>query len=151
MQKLYLQDNNLKKLPNEIVNLGNLNVLNVSKNNLKELPELIGELRKLTILNFSFNKAIKCLPKSLGYAQKIIQLELDGLNLLYPPKDIIDGGAIVIIAFLSIECGIEYNPEEIIVETEQIKNVNSEQVKTFYQNKDNDTQVENLRKKRKKK
>lgn len=144
-----LQDNNLKRLPNEIVNLGNLNVLNVSKNNLKELPELLGELRKLTILNISFNKAIKCLPKSLGYAQKIIQLELDGLNhLSYPPKDIINGGAIVIIAFLSIECGIEYNPEETFVETEQIKNVNSEQVKTFYQNKDNDTQVEKFEKKK---
>lgn len=142
LEKLCLQDNNLKRLPNEIVNLGNLNVLNVSKNNLKELPELLGELRKLTILNISFNKAIKCLPKSLGYAQKIIQLELDGLNhLSYPPKDIINGGAIVIIAFLSIECGIEYNPEETFVETEQIKNVNSEQVKTFYQNKDNDTQA----------
>ncbi|XP_043474861.1 E3 ubiquitin-protein ligase LRSAM1-like isoform X2 [Leptopilina heterotoma] len=141
LEKLFLQDNNLKRLPNEIVNLGNLNVLNVSKNNLKELPELLGELRKLTILNISFNKAIKCLPKSLGYAQKIIQLEIDGLNhLSYPPKDILDGGAIVIIAFLSIECGIEYNPEETFVETEQIKNVNSEQVKTFYQNKDNDTQ-----------
>ncbi|XP_043474852.1 E3 ubiquitin-protein ligase LRSAM1-like isoform X1 [Leptopilina heterotoma] len=142
LEKLFLQDNNLKRLPNEIVNLGNLNVLNVSKNNLKELPELLGELRKLTILNISFNKAIKCLPKSLGYAQKIIQLEIDGLNhLSYPPKDILDGGAIVIIAFLSIECGIEYNPEETFVETEQIKNVNSEQVKTFYQNKDNDTQA----------
>lgn len=142
-QKLYLQDNNLKKLPNEIVHLRNLSVLNVSRNNLKELPESIGELRKLTILNLSDNKAIKCLPKSLGYAQKITQLEIEGLNLSYPPEDILIGGAIVIIAFLSIECGIDYNPEESFVATEQIKNVNSEQVKTLYQNKDNDTQVEN--------
>lgn len=141
LEKLYLQDNNLKKLPNEIVHLRNLSVLNVSRNNLKELPESIGELRKLTILNLSDNKAIKCLPKSLGYAQKITQLEIEGLNLSYPPEDILIGGAIVIIAFLSIECGIDYNPEESFVATEQIKNVNSEQVKTLYQNKDNDTQA----------
>ena len=120
----------------------NLSVLNVSKNNLKQLPETVGRLRKLTNLNLSHNKAIKCLPKSLGYAQKITQLEIEGLNLSYPPKDILTGGGIVIIAFLSQECGIEYNPENSIVETEKINHANKEEVSSFHQNKDNDTQVE---------
>ncbi|XP_033224137.1 E3 ubiquitin-protein ligase LRSAM1-like isoform X2 [Belonocnema kinseyi] len=140
LEEFYLQENSIWKLPNEIVHLRNLSVLNVSKNNLKQLPETIGQLRKLTNLNLSYNKAIKCLPKSLGYAQKITQLEIEGLNLSYPPEDILTGGVIVIIAFLSQECGIEYNPDDSIVETEQIKDVNKEQIRTLYQNKDNDTQ-----------
>lgn len=131
-------------MPNEIVHLQNLSVLNVSKNNLKQLPETSGQLRKLTNLNLSYNKAIKCLPKSLGYAQKITQLEIEGLNLFYPPKDVLTGGVIVIIAYLSQECGIDYNPEDSIVETEQIKDVNKEKIRTLYQNKDNDAQVEIL-------
>ena len=129
-------------MPNEIVYLQNLSVLNVSKNNMKQLSDAIGQLRKLTTLNLSDNNAIKCLPKSLGYAQRITQLEIEGLNLSYPPADILNGGAIVIIAFLSQECGIEYNPEDFNVETEKIKNLNTD-VRTLYQNKDNDTQVEN--------
>lgn len=117
-QELYVQENNIQKLPDEIVNLKQLSILNVSKNKLKCLPEAMGELKNLNILDLSHNKALKKLPKSLGQAQQITQIQLEGLKLSYPSEDIQSGGTIVIIAFLANECGIEYSPENYISETE---------------------------------
>ncbi|XP_031771455.1 E3 ubiquitin-protein ligase LRSAM1 isoform X2 [Apis florea] len=140
LKELYLQDNNIRKLPNEIVHLNKLNILNVAKNNLKQLPEAMGNLRQLSILDISQNKSLRKLPKSLGYVQQLAQLNIDGLNLLYPPQDILNGGTIVIIAFLANESGIEYSPEDSISETDLSRNISSENVERIYQNKNNDVQ-----------
>lgn len=67
----------------------------------------MGMLQNLTFLDLSYNKDIQNLPKSLGRAQKLSKLVLEGLNLSYPSKDITSGGTIVIIAFLANECGAE--------------------------------------------
>ncbi|XP_006557490.2 E3 ubiquitin-protein ligase LRSAM1 isoform X1 [Apis mellifera] len=141
LKELYLQDNNIRKLPNEIVHLNKLNILNVAKNNLKQLPEAMGNLKQLSILDISQNKSLRKLPKSLGYVQQLAQLNIDGLNLLYPPQDILNGGTIVIIAFLANESGIEYSPEDSISDTDLSRNVNSENVQGVYQNKNNDIQA----------
>ncbi|XP_076248356.1 E3 ubiquitin-protein ligase LRSAM1 isoform X2 [Calliopsis andreniformis] len=139
LEELYLQDNNIRKLPNEIVQLNKLTILNVAKNNLKQLPETMGKLKQLTTLDISQNKSLQKLPKSLGYVQHLQQLNIDGLNLLYPPQDIVKGGTIVIIAFLANESGIEYSPEESVSETNLTKDINSENMQAVY-HKSNDIQ-----------
>ncbi|XP_072756861.1 E3 ubiquitin-protein ligase LRSAM1 isoform X2 [Anoplolepis gracilipes] len=140
LKELYLQDNSIRKLPNEIIYLSKLTILNVSGNNLKQLPNDIGQLKQLTTLNISHNKLLQKLPKSLGYAQQLTNLNIDGLNLLYPHQDILDGGTIVIIAFLANENGIDYSPETSISETDISRDVSSEDMQTVHHNKSNDVQ-----------
>lgn len=137
-----MQDNSIRKLPNEIIYLNKLTILNVSRNNLKQLPSGIGELQKqLTTLNISHNKSLQKLPKSLGYAQQLMNLNIDSLNLSYPPQDILDGGTIVIIAFLANESGIDYSPETSISDTDISRNISSEDMQIVHHNKSNDVQV----------
>lgn len=136
-----MQDNNIRNLSNEIVYLNKLTILNVSRNNLKQLPDGIGQLQQLNTFDISHNKSLHKLPKSLGYAQQLTSLNIDGLNLLYPPQDILEGGAIVIVAFLANESGIEYSPENSVSETDILRNMNSEDMQMVYHNKNNDVQV----------
>jgi len=136
-----LQDNNIRKLPNELVYLNKLTILNVSRNNLKQLPDGIGQLQQLNTLDISYNKSLHKLPKSLGYAQQLVNLNIDGLNLSYPPQNILDGGTIVIVAFLANESGIEYSLENSISETDISRDVNSDDMHSVYHNKNNDVQV----------
>lgn len=132
----------MRKLPNEIVQLSKLAILNVSRNNLKQLPEGIGQLQQLTALDIGHNKSLQKLPKSLGYVQHLTNLNIDGLNLSYPPQDILDGGTIVIVAFLANESGIEYSPEDSVSETTDIsRDISSEDMQAVYHNKSNDVQV----------
>lgn len=142
LKELYLQNNNIRKLPNEITHLSKLTILNISKNNLKQLPEEIGQLQHLTVLDISHNKSLQKLPKSLGYAQQLTILNIDGLNLSYPSQDIIDGGTIVIVAFLANESGIQYSPEDSISETTDIsRDISSEDMQSVCHNKNNDVQA----------
>lgn len=115
--------------------------MNVAKNNLKQLPETLGKLKELTTLDISQNKTLQKLPKSLGCAQQLEQLNIDGLNLSYPPQDILNGGTIVIIAFLANESGIEYSPEESGLETDLARDISSDDMQAVYHNKTNDVQV----------
>ncbi|KYN06489.1 E3 ubiquitin-protein ligase LRSAM1 [Cyphomyrmex costatus] len=141
LKELHLQDNNIRKLPNEIVYLNKLTILNVSRNNLKQLPDGIGQLQQLNILDISHNKLLYNLPKSLGYAQQVTNLNIDGLNLSYPPQDILDGGTIVIIAFLANESGVDYSPENSVSETDISRDMSSDDMQTVYHNKSNDVQA----------
>lgn len=97
--------------------------------------------KQLTTLNISHNKSLQKLPKSLGYAQQLTNLNIDNLNLSYPPQDILDGGTIVIIAFLANENGIVYSPETSISETDNSRDISSEDMQIVHHNKNNDVQV----------
>ncbi|XP_047347971.1 E3 ubiquitin-protein ligase LRSAM1-like isoform X4 [Vespa velutina] len=126
LKELYLQENNISKLPNEIAHLNKLIILNISRNNLIQLPEVIGKLQHLITLDISYNKPLQKLPKSLGYLQLITSLNIDGLKLSYPPGDILSGGTIVIIAFLANESGIEYSPEDSVLDNDLSRETSSE-------------------------
>ncbi|XP_026824414.1 E3 ubiquitin-protein ligase LRSAM1 isoform X3 [Ooceraea biroi] len=141
LKELYLQDNNIRKLPNEIALLNKLTILNVARNNLKQLPEDIGQLQQLITFDISHNKSLQKLPKSLGYTQQLANLNIDGLNVLYPPEDILHGGTIVIVAFMANECGIAYSPEDSVAKINILKDGSSENMQTACCNKNNDVQV----------
>ena len=132
-----MQNNSIRNLPIELGELTSLSILNVSKNKLKVLPESIGMLKNLTLLDISHNKAIQLLPKTLGQAQSIEKINLEGLDLSYPPEHIIGGGATVILAFLATECGIDYTPKKLC---QQI-NGRNEQTRRTCLDKDSDIQV----------
>lgn len=62
--QLYLANNHLVRLPNEVLSLLNLTVLSLRGNNLTELPARICELSSLVELNVSNNK-LRHLPASI--------------------------------------------------------------------------------------
>lgn len=105
-QEFYLQNNCLKKLPNELTELTKLMIINVSNNKLKSLPENMNNLKNLNTLNISNNKITK-LPKSLGMLENLEKINFDDLTIEYPPSDIIQGGLVAILIFLAKECGID--------------------------------------------
>ncbi|CAF3637915.1 unnamed protein product [Adineta steineri] len=72
---LYLNDNQLSRLPSEIACLSNLVTLDLSNNKLRNLPSEIGELITLRELNLT-NNSIRNLPYELG---KLFRLQSLGL------------------------------------------------------------------------
>ena len=76
LKKLDLTGNNIEYIPESIGNLANLNKLLLGKNNLQELPGSIGKLTKLNTLVLGFNK-IKTLPKSIGKLSELTCLFLN--------------------------------------------------------------------------
>ena len=55
----------LKKLPDSLGNLGNLQSLDLSHNNLKDLPAALGQLTRVRTLNLSHNPKLTRLVKQV--------------------------------------------------------------------------------------
>lgn len=130
-----MQNNNLKKLPTEIIELSKLKILNVSNNKLKFLPDTMGSLKNLNILDISDNPLTK-LPKSLGEAQKLIELKLDNVDLIYPPLFVVQGGAIAIVAYLAQELGVNYAARDAFLDA-QLKKLHNNDNERLVETKDN--------------
>lgn len=62
IEKLFLHENHLTKLPNEIGNLKKLTELNIDENKIQNLPQTIGGCEKLEVLNANQNRLVD-LPK----------------------------------------------------------------------------------------
>ena len=58
-------NNRLKKLPDALGNLGNLQSLDLSHNNLKDLPAALGQLTRVRTLNLSHNPKLTRLVKQV--------------------------------------------------------------------------------------
>jgi hypothetical protein len=108
LQELYLNDNQLKKLPETICNLSSLVVLNVANNSLKALPQNLGHLKKLKLLSLNANKHLKHLPKSICQAQRLTTLELDPDRFVYPPSEVVAQGAEAILRYVCNDVGVDY-------------------------------------------
>ncbi|CAK7345626.1 unnamed protein product [Dovyalis caffra] len=94
--------NNLRSLPEDLENLINLEVLNVSQNfqYLETLPYSIGLLISLVELDVSYNK-ITTLPDSMGCLRKLQKLCVEGNPLISPPMEVVERGLDVVKEYLS--------------------------------------------------
>ncbi|KAF2317234.1 hypothetical protein GH714_018807 [Hevea brasiliensis] len=94
--------NNLRSLPEDLENLINLQVLNVSQNfqYLETLPYSIGLLISLVELDLSYNR-ITSLPDSMGCLRKLQKLSVDGNPLVSPPMEVVEQGLHAVKEYLS--------------------------------------------------
>ncbi len=109
--RLNLRHQKLKKIPDGVFTLTNLQELNLSKNKLKSIPKDIAKLKNLEILNMSSNKldslcpeigqlvnikrlilnqnVINFLPASISNLTKMYFLDMWGNNIQSLPKEIV--------------------------------------------------------------
>ncbi|OAY46664.1 hypothetical protein MANES_06G017500v8 [Manihot esculenta] len=94
--------NNLRSLPENLENLINLQVLNVSQNFqfLETLPYSIGLLISLVELDLSYNR-ITSLPDSMGCLRKLQKLSVEGNPLVSPPMEVVEQGLHAVKEYLS--------------------------------------------------
>lgn len=94
--------NCLRSLPEDLENLVNLEILNVSQNfqYLIELPYSIGLLMSLVELDVSYNK-ISELPTSLGCLRKLQKLRVEGNPLVSPPLEVMEQGLQAVRQYMS--------------------------------------------------
>lgn len=85
--KLKLRNKKLKKIPNEVFKLTNLQYLDLSKSNIKEIPEEIELLTHLQVLILSKND-IETLPKTIGNLKQLRVLNLSQNKLIALPPQI---------------------------------------------------------------
>jgi len=74
-------------IPQKILQLSWLDILDISKNRIRTLPEEISNLTSLKVLAVSKNK-IERLPLSLGSLTTLRSLKIDGNPLVFPPPEI---------------------------------------------------------------
>ena len=93
--------NCLRSLPDDLENLINLEILNVSQNfqYLDTLPYSIGLLLSLVELDVSYNN-IKTLPDSIGCLKKLEKLCVEGNPLCSPPLEVVEQGLDVVKQYL---------------------------------------------------
>lgn len=94
--------NCLRSLPEDMENLINLQVLNVSQNfhYLQTLPYSIGLLFSLTDLDVSYNKITE-LPHSIGCLKKLQRLSVEGNPLVCPPMELVEQSVSAVKEYLS--------------------------------------------------
>ncbi|KAA3486299.1 plant intracellular Ras-group-related LRR protein 6-like [Gossypium australe] len=94
--------NCLRALPEDLENLINLQILNVSQNfqYLQNLPYSIGLLISLLELDVSYNK-ITTLPDSMGCMKKLQKLSVEGNPLVLPPAEVFEQGLHAVKGYLS--------------------------------------------------
>ena len=84
---LDLSYNCLSNLPNSAV-APTLKNLNISNNQFHTVPHCVCSFVGLTTLNIAKNSRIKNLPTELGRLKCLCNLNLDGLELKYPPRSV---------------------------------------------------------------
>ena len=83
----YLEDCDLKYLPDSIGNFKHLKALYLRDNNLKELPKSIGKLKSLEMLDLANNNLFS-IPKSVGNLKCLKELKLSDNKLSILPESL---------------------------------------------------------------
>ncbi len=87
MQRLFLENKNLRYLPPEIENLANLQYLGINNNQLTMLPTEIENLANLQTLDLG-NNHLTALPTEIENLANLQTLDLGNNHLTAPPKEI---------------------------------------------------------------
>ena len=90
-------ENKKKKEKNLVCPL--LTCIYLSNNELEQVPESVCDTRSLTSLNINGNPILE-LPPKLGQLSHLFQLDRTGLQLVFPPQNILDKSVKDIIGFL---------------------------------------------------
>jgi Leucine-rich repeat (LRR) protein len=77
LERVYLDNNQIKVLPNSIVAVEHLKLLSLSNNHIAVLPEDLGNLEELEYLYLHNNK-LTTLPASIGRLKNLKQLTIQG-------------------------------------------------------------------------
>lgn len=93
--------NCLRSLPEDLENLVNLEVLNISQNfqYLSTIPYSVGLLVSLVELDASYNN-ISVLPDSIGCLKKLQKLSVEGNPLVCPPIQVVEQGLAAVKEYL---------------------------------------------------
>lgn len=155
IQILNLNNNKIKKLPQDIYYLDSLRELNLSSNQIENLPATINKLKKLElldlssnkltnidqiqmmpclrVLNISNNKKLRKLPFGLTTCDSLIDIILDINNFDYPSIDVVSLGTFEIIKFLMTNCDSNIEQSKDIKEiTERFIAFEAEEVRILY-------------------
>lgn len=107
---LYLDDNNLTRIPDEVFKFVDLEGLMIQKNNIEILPPEIGQLINLKVLRLD-NNNLTLLPHEIGKLTKLEDLWLDHNQLISLPPEI--GQLISLKEFSCNENKLTHLPQEI--------------------------------------
>ena len=87
IHRLNLENNKLKKIPDFIKNLINIEWLELKENKIKTIPDFIGDLRKLELLNLHDN-SVRRIPDFIGRMPNLAELILSYNGLTKLPESI---------------------------------------------------------------
>ena len=93
LERIFLAENQLTHIPDEIAKLRKLQVLDLSKNQLAEIPTIMSRLRKLEVLKLNGNHELimkGTIPRQLSSLKKLRTLHLqheDGSGIQIPNAD----------------------------------------------------------------
>jgi len=87
LEELYLQRNNMLKIPRSISNLRKLSRLHLGSNQIKEIPQSICDLNKLQILSM-YNNNIDEIPMDIIKLEHLKELNLKNNNIQTIPSNI---------------------------------------------------------------
>lgn len=87
IEKLSLNENNLKELPPEICNLTKLKCLNLNNNYMRVLPQEMNKLSHLQKLGLEGNQLLS-LPESIGNLEELEELSVKGCPMRTLPSSL---------------------------------------------------------------
>ncbi len=87
LERLYLNDNYLYALPENLFNLAWLKELDLEDNLLIDLPSAIGKLSRLKKLDVNYNR-LRLLPEEISNLRKLVELNLEGNHLIEVPESL---------------------------------------------------------------
>lgn len=102
LESLYISNNQITHLPDEIGTLSKLTALIAGSNALTSLPDSIGNLTNLKTLYLD-NNAISSLPVSMGNLNKLTDLILTSNQLTSLPDTLFNAGNLINLNFLSLD------------------------------------------------
>uniref|UniRef100_A0A7S3DB69 Uncharacterized protein n=1 Tax=Palpitomonas bilix TaxID=652834 RepID=A0A7S3DB69_9EUKA len=98
VEHLYIQNNRLHAIPDEICALSHLRVCHADFNQLRRLPTTLGHIKKLETLSATHNPPLRSLPPEIWRSEHLGRLAVDWAFLDSPPPEVTLGYPAALIA-----------------------------------------------------